>query len=167
MFNDSDTITSFGPPVLVLKCAICNRHGEYKVHNAVRRYGAEITVADWKKRVAQERGCERAAEDSCMAVVHKTSVTWWARISHAERGGWRPVLRCLRRHFALKRVHACPPLELDLRTLVASHGSQCKLERLERWAKCPQCGSDSATIEWVLPGEQAPDMLIPKKVVGQ
>lgn len=153
MFNENDAITNFGPPSLVLQCAICNRHGEYRVYKQVRRFGTDITVADWKRKIAEEGGCPRAANGSCVAFVQKTSVTWWAKLSHAEYGGWRPILRCLRRHYALKRVNACPAIELDLSTLVATHGSQCSLERLEQWARCPQCGSGAATIQWVLPSD--------------
>ena len=155
MFDESDTITRFGPPSLVIQCATCNRHGEMKVHNAVRRYGADITVAEWKRRVAEEGGCARATEGSCMAYVHHTSVTWWARLSDAKHGGWRAVLCYQRRHYALKRVNACPPIELDLRALLATHGPQCALERLERWARCPQCGLGGATIRWILKEEDS------------
>lgn len=158
MLDESDPITSFGPPSLVLDCPVCKRHGEYRVHGQARRFGAQITVAEWKREIAAEGGCQRATDGSCMAFVQKTSVTWWAKLSDAEHGHWRPILRCLRRHYALKRVNACPPIALDLRTLVATHGSQCSLERLEKWARCPQCGSDGATIQWVLPGEEADDL---------
>ncbi len=158
MLDESDKITAFGPPDLSIQCATCNRHGEYRVYTQVRRFGPDITVAEWMRKIAEEGGCARVADNSCMAYVHKTSVTWWARLSDATNGGWRPILRCLRRHYALKRVNACPPVELDLRTLVATHGTSCKLERLERWAKCPQCGSDGATIQWAFPNEDIPDM---------
>ena len=158
MFKETDKITQFGPPVLVIKCEDCKRHGEMKIHTAVRRYGSDITVAEWKKKVAEDGGCKRVAEGYCRAFVFQESVTWWASLSDAQHNGWRPILRCLRRHYALKRVNACPPIELDLRSLVATHGSECRLSKLERWARCPQCGSSGATIQWALTDEEVPDM---------
>ena len=164
MFKETDKITQFGPPVLTIKCDLSKRHGEMKLHNAVRRYGSEITIAEWTKRVAEEGGCDRVAEGYCRAFVFQESVTWWASLSDAQHNGWRPILRCLRRHYALKRVDACPPIELDLRSLVATHGRECHLSKLERWARCPQCGSSGATIQWALTDEEAPDVPVRQRV---
>ena len=156
MFKQSDTIVEFGPPVLVIECAQCNRHGQMQLHTAVRRFGT-ITIAQFVSQVAREGGCPWVDEHCCTAFVHPTSVTHWAKLSNAQDNGWEPILVCQRRHYALKRVGACPPVPLDLKTLVGTHGRQCSLSRLERWARCPQCDSGGATIHWILPDqEEAP-----------
>tara|TARA_R110002051_G_scaffold256524_1_gene315624 strand:+ start:3027 stop:3524 length:498 start_codon:yes stop_codon:yes gene_type:complete len=152
MFKQTDTIAAFGPPLLVIECVQCNRRGQMQLHTAVRRFGM-ITISDLLRRVAEDGGCPSVARNQCAAIVQPTPVTYWAKLSNAQDNGWRPVLVCQRRHYALKRVRPCPAVALDLTTLVGTHGRQCSLERLERWARCPQCDSGGATIRWILPSD--------------
>jgi len=150
MLKTTDTIIEFGPPVLVIECARCNRQGQLQLHTAIRRYGA-ITVAGLAQRVASDGACPWVKENCCTAFVQPTPVTYWATLATAHEHGWRPVLHCQRRHYALKRVAPCSPVALDLTTLIGTHGRQCTLLRLERWARCPNCSSGGATIRWVFP----------------
>ncbi|GHA19648.1 hypothetical protein GCM10007989_14060 [Devosia pacifica] len=119
MFKQTDTIAAFGPPLLVIECVQCNRRGQMQLHTVVRRFGM-ITIADLLRRVAEDGGCPLVARNQCTAIVQPTPVTYWAKLSNAQDNGWRPVLVCQRRHYALKRVRPCPAVALDLTTLVGT-----------------------------------------------
>jgi hypothetical protein len=66
--------------------------------------------------------------------------------------GWRVSLQCERRRAGLKSVRACAGVQqLDMATLVASHGHMIEMADLQGLVVCPRCGSKNVALSFHAP----------------
>lgn len=66
--------------------------------------------------------------------------------------GWRLRVRCARYREGLKSVSPCIGLvELELRTMVWTHGRRCPIGYLQTHLRCPKCGSTQVMAIWTFP----------------
>lgn len=151
----TDRLNQFKPTSLRIECIRCKRMGEMRTHKAVQAYG-NITLDELARRVAENRGCALAVagDNVCSARVVEPPFDSWARLQDALQDGWTATLYCQRRYYALKRVQPCPPVPLDVATLVGALGSDYRLDRLETKARCPHCGTDGVKVHWHEPAPE-------------
>ena len=70
--------------------------------------------------------------------------------------GWRLQARCDRRRDGLKSSKPCLGLhELDLRSMLWTHGRAYPVGLLPTRLKCPRCGTRHVLAFWVAPGTAA------------
>lgn len=82
------------------------------------QYGGRVMLGEIARQLAAGRGCalaQDAANSRCSVRSVEPPVHHWAELDHARLGGWETLLRCGRRHAALKKAKSCPgavPLDI-------------------------------------------------------
>lgn len=160
-------LDDYGPTELEIDCARCRRHAMVSTAMLRRKFG-NVRLSEIARRVAASGSprCELALTGDgtgCAARPIEPPFHLWAMLRDAQRDGWGARLICERHLEALKRARPCPQVvDLDLDTLVASHGYDMPLERLPRRLRCPECGTRSIRVEWIAPATRpAPPVAAP------
>jgi hypothetical protein len=154
------TIDQYRLPLVGFDCPRCKRSAQVDVEKLRARYRGTVTLAEVARQIAADRSCalaQDAVNSLCSVRPVAPPVHHWAELDHARRGGWAALLHCQRRHAALKAAKSCPEVvPLDVPTLVAALGSSFPLERLPPRLVCPSCGTQSVSVQWVLPPDPPP-----------
>jgi hypothetical protein len=75
-------------------------------------------------------------------------------VGEAFDAGWKLKVKCDRRRAGLKSVRSCPLVhELDLDSLIWTHGWRCPISWLNSHLRCPKCGSRHVLTFWVAPND--------------
>jgi hypothetical protein len=144
-------LAEFPAPYAFFDCGRCRRHGQISVRRLEGTYGNK-TMGELARLVAAAGGCNLAGEKACNVMRAAPPVHHWAELSHALRRGWKLLLRCERRHAALKTTKSCPgPIEIQVAALVAVLGYDFKLERLPARMSCPLCTTKAISLEGIVP----------------
>jgi hypothetical protein len=159
-------LDQFKPPEVAIDCVRCRRHATVTVAALKKKFGNQRLdviarmVARSSTGGAYSVTCALAEDpfqQLCSARPIEVDPVLWANLLDAERGGWRAILHCCRHHENLKRAKSCPEsVSLPVMVLKAIFGWDFELEKLPRRLRCPNCGSHSIEIEWIIPAE-APD----------
>ncbi|MEI9899653.1 MAG: hypothetical protein WDN31_05325 [Hyphomicrobium sp.] len=109
-------------------------------------YGDLRTLGDIAGDIAAagQPPCQLAAPgEACSVVPVEPQVDHWATLYQALHGEWECTFFCERRHAALKKAESCPPIRLDVRSLVAVLGYDYKLAKLYRDDTLPDVRLDA------------------------
>lgn len=136
---------------IVVSCDLCRRRGDYRKVKLQELYG-DAPMGDLALLLAQDAGCDRAADRSCRATVEPHEIIVSERLGDVAAMGWVLKLSCQRRRAGLKSIRPCIGIvTLEMTTLVAAYGPFIEIDQLQRRLFCPRCGSHDVMIRWMIP----------------
>ncbi len=155
---------------LQIRCASCDRHGDYSVATLRKLYG-NPPMADVRRFVAMRGNCSLAlrfpGKDCDARFANRAAPRAVEYLGSAYHAGWTLVLTCQRSHQGLKSVKPCrEPYVIDLRSLVAGLGHTFPIDQVDRKLCCPNCGSARYQLRWIMPREPPATEPVPLRQAG-